>query len=59
MYGPYVRDKFPARNHLPTILDIEAGHAERHGHPMLWFAAALIAIAGAASWYLGVLPLPH
>ena len=57
MYGPYVRDKFPARKHLSSILDIEIQH--RHGrHVLGWltFFVALAAGAAAAGWYTGMLP---
>ena len=57
MYGPYVRDKFPARNHLSSIIDVEIDH--RHGwrHPLVWlFAIAAIAGATAWAWHTGYLP---
>jgi len=56
MYGPFVRDKFPARDHLPSILDIEAGHQERHGHPLLWLLTTVVVCSAIASWYFGILP---
>jgi hypothetical protein len=58
MYGPYVRDKFPARDHLSSILDIEIDR--RHGwrHPLVWlFAICAIAGAAAWAWHAGYLPL--
>jgi len=57
MYGPYVRDKFPSRKHLPTILDIEIEH--RHSrHIFAWLSLVVMLAAGAAGagWYTGVLP---
>ncbi|HVU21407.1 MAG TPA: hypothetical protein VHE09_11805 [Rhizomicrobium sp.] len=56
MYGPYVRDKFPARKHLSTILDIEPGHSAGHAHILLWLLTAIIAASAIASWYFGFLP---
>jgi len=56
MYGPFVRDNLPPREHLPSILDIEPGHAQRHGHPLLWLMTAIIIGSAMASWYFGVLP---
>ena len=56
MYGPFVRDKFPPRKHLSSILDIEAGHpAERTHHVLLWAVMAIAACSAAASWYFGSL----
>ena len=56
MYGPFVRDKFPPRKHLPTILDIEPGHAQEHGHPFLWLLTVVVIGSALTSWYLGFLP---
>ena len=56
MYGPFVRDKFPPRKHLSSILDIEPGHPVKHGHPLLWTAMVVAAVSATASWYFGVLP---
>jgi hypothetical protein len=47
MYGPYVRDKFPSRNHLPSILDIEIDH-RRNRHILVWLTISILAAAGAA-----------
>jgi hypothetical protein len=56
MYGPYVRDKFPSRNHLPSILDIEIDH-HRKRHILAWLMLAGLAVAGiAAGWYAGIPP---
>jgi hypothetical protein len=46
MYGPYVRDKFPSRKHLTTILDIEIDH-HRNRHILTWLTLA-VALAGAS-----------
>jgi hypothetical protein len=55
MYGPYVRDKFPPRKHLPSIIDIEIAH-ERRRHILVWlFAIASVAGAGAYAWHAGYL----
>ncbi|HTT96505.1 MAG TPA: hypothetical protein VMF58_00525 [Rhizomicrobium sp.] len=56
MYGPFVRDKFPPRKHLSTILDIQAGHPSERGHPLLWTLTFVLACSAAASWYFGILP---
>ncbi len=58
MYGPYVRDKFPARNHLSTILDIEIEHGHAKRRAFAW-AVMLTAIAGAAAWAWQAGYLPH
>ncbi len=57
MYGPYVRDKFPSREHLSTILDIKIEHHHtRHIFAWLMLVATLAAGAAAAGWYTGFLP---
>jgi hypothetical protein len=55
MYGPFVRDKFPPRKHLTTILDIEPGHHAERGHPLLWLTTVVLVGAAIASWYFGFL----
>ena len=57
MYGPYVRDKFPSRNHLPSILDIEIDH-HRNRNILTWLTLIVMLAAGAAAagWYTGFLP---
>ncbi|MBV8976252.1 MAG: hypothetical protein JO261_02330 [Alphaproteobacteria bacterium] len=56
MYGPYVRDKFPTRNHQPSIIDIDIVHGGHKRHSLLWLtlAAALVA-ASAYAWQAGLL----
>jgi len=56
MYGPFVRDKFPPREHLSSILDIEPGHPTERGHPLLWAMTVVFACSATASWYFGFLP---
>ena len=56
MYGPFVRDKFPPRKHLSSILDIEPGHPIERGHPLLWAMTVVFACSATASWYFGFLP---
>ena len=56
MYGPYVRDKFPSRHHLSSIIDIEIDHHGRRRHLFAWLVtAALIASAAAYAWQAGYL----
>ncbi|HEX4294559.1 MAG TPA: hypothetical protein VHZ29_10525 [Rhizomicrobium sp.] len=55
MYGPYVRDKFPSRHHLSSIIDID--HHGRRRHLFAWLVtAAVIASAAAYAWQAGYLP---
>jgi hypothetical protein len=58
MYGPYVRDKFPARKHLNSIIDIEIDHHHARRHLFAWLVT-LAAVAGAAAWAWHAGYLPH
>ena len=59
MYGPYVRDKFPARNHLNSILDLDIDHgAQAKRHLFAWLVT-LAGLAGAIAWAWQAGFLPH
>jgi len=57
MYRPYVGGKSVKSTHLPTILDIEIEHAQKHLSLWLWLALALAAGALAAAALYGKLPI--
>jgi len=57
MYGNFVRDKFPPRHHLPSIVDVQIVHEHTKRHGLLWLTLALAAAgASAYAWQSGLLP---
>jgi len=57
MYGNFVRDKFPPRQHLPSILDVQIEHEHHRRHGLFWLTLAVAAAAASAyAWQAGLLP---
>lgn len=51
MYRPYVGGSRQGRNHLTSIVDVEIDRS-RIGHPLLWFALFVAAVAaGFYAWF--------